>query len=345
MKHAVRSLLLPGVLLCVPACSSEEDPDMEQMTVEAGALRDAAVLDTGTGALSDAGTVPPSSGDASVVARDAASDAAPAVMDSGPRDAGVGSDASSVDAGGRDAGSDAAPSDAGSTLPRFSFFVTSLNAMRTLSKNPNGFGGDLRFGETGEGAGLRGADKICAAAAEIGMPGASAKQWRAFLSTRTVNARTRIGEGPWYDRMGRLVAQNLTALLKERPEGAHQMIINDLPNELGMPNRAGSAENGNDDNHDTITGTNTMGNWDGNETCSDWTSITAAVTGTGGGMGGNGPRVGHSWPANSGRNWMQAHRAPGCAPSVSLVQTGAGSGTGIGNGGGYGGFYCFALTP
>ena len=235
--------------------------------------------------------------------------------------------------------------DDGTVKEPFSFFVTSLRAMQRLSGNEDGFGGDLRFGETGEGAGLRGADKICAAAAELGMPGASAKQWRAFLSTRTVNARTRIGEGPWYDRMGRLVAQNLTALLKERPEGAHQMIINDLPNELGMPNRAGSAENGNDDNHDTVTGTNTTGDWDGNETCSDWTSITAAATGTGGGMGGNGPRVGHSWPANSGRNWMQAHRAPGCAPSVSLVQTGAGSGTGIGNGGGYGGFYCFALTP
>jgi hypothetical protein len=50
-------------------------------------------------------------------------------------------------------------------------------------------------------------------------------------------------------------------------------------------------------------------------------------------------------PPNSGRNWMTAHRAPGCSPSVSLVQNGGGSGTGIGNGGGYGGIYCFALTP
>jgi hypothetical protein len=345
MKRAVCSLLLPSVLLCLPACSNEEDPDVAQASVEAGAARDGSVVDAG--ALADTGTAPFPGGDSGIT-----QDAAPSVMDaspSAPRDASVGSDASSVDAGSRDAGNDAAvSSDAGSTQARFSFFVTSLNAMRTLSKNPNGFGGDLRFGETGEGAGLRGADKICAAAAELGMPGAGAKQWRAFLSTRTVNARTRIGEGPWYDRMGRLVAQNLTALLKERPEGANQMIINDLPNELGMPNRAGSAENGNDDNHDTVTGSNTMGDWDGNETCSDWTSTTAAATGTGGGMGGmggNGPRVGHSWPANSGRNWMQAHRAPGCAPSVSLVQTGAGSGTGIGNGGGYGGFYCFALTP
>jgi hypothetical protein len=66
----------------------------------------------------------------------------------------------------------------------------------------------------------------------------------------------------------------------------------------------------------------------------------------GGGFMLNGPRVGYSWPVQqSGTNWMYAHSAPGCSPSVALVQTGPGSGTGIGNGGGYGGFYCFALMP
>src|SRR5690349_17433712 len=57
---------------------------------------------------------------------------------------------------------------AGGAAPfeKFSFFVTSLKAMQDLSKNPLGFGGDLRFGETGLGAGLRGADKICATVAE-----------------------------------------------------------------------------------------------------------------------------------------------------------------------------------
>ena len=49
--------------------------------------------------------------------------------------------------------------------------------------------------------------------------------------------------------------------------------------------------------------------------------------------------------AASGMSWIQAHTAPGCEPSVSLVQNGPGSGNGIGNGGGYGGFYCFALKP
>src|SRR5688500_15900743 len=95
----------------------------------------------------------------------------------------------------------------------FSFFVTSLRAMQELSGNEDGFGGDLRFGETGEGAGLRGADKICAATAERSMPG-NGKTWRAFLSTtggeggEQVDAIDRVGDGPWYDRIGRLVARN-----------------------------------------------------------------------------------------------------------------------------------------
>ena len=69
-----------------------------------------------------------------------------------------------------------------SELPHFSFFVTSLESFQELSGNEFGFGGDLRFGETGPGAGLRGADKICATIAEMSMPGSSVKEWRAFPS-------------------------------------------------------------------------------------------------------------------------------------------------------------------
>jgi hypothetical protein len=151
--------------------------------------------------------------------------------------------------------------------------------------------------------------------------------------------------------MGRLIAQNLTDLLQDRPAGIEPVIRDDLPNELGVPNQAGSAEGGNDDNHDTVTATNASGDYDGSNTCADWTSTTAMSSGTGAGgvLGGlfgmNGPTVGHSWPAFSGTNWIAAHAAPGCEPSVGLVETGPGFGTGIGNGGGYGGIYCFALTP
>jgi hypothetical protein len=211
------------------------------------------------------------------------------------------------------------------TTEKFSFFVTSLAAVRRESGNMNGFGGKL--------GGLAGADEICRKIAEQSLPTSGAKGWRAFLSTSTVNAIDRVGTGPWYDRVGRLVANNVAGLLSTRPQG-DSAIIDDLPNETGVPNRAGTG-GGDDDNHDTITGSNTQGKWDGGSTCEDWTSAT----------GGDGPRVGHSWPAQSGMSWIQAHTAPGCEPSVNLAQTGAGSGNGIGNGGGYGGFYCFALKP
>jgi hypothetical protein len=139
---------------------------------------------------------------------------------------------------------------------------------------------------------------------------------------------------------------NLEALLGTRPN-ANTAIVDNLPNETGAPNRASSDV----DNHDTITGSDAQGRYNNAATCDDWTSVMTAApaTGSGGGRPGlsghNGPMCGHSWPAQSGQSWIAAHPAPGCAPSVSLVQMGAGSGDGIGNGGGYGGFYCFALQP
>jgi hypothetical protein len=223
------------------------------------------------------------------------------------------------------AGSSAsAGSGGGASTARFSFFVTSLESIRRESKNQNGYGGDL--------GGLAGADAICTRIAEAALPGSGTKGWKAFLSTTTVNAIERIGTGPWYDRNAQLVASDTAGLLLERPKGMTS--VDDLPNELGVPNRAGTGT-GMDDNHDTVTASNAQGKWDGGSTCSDWTSAT----------GSDGPRVGHSWPAQSGKSWIQAHAAPGCEPSVALVQTGGGSGNGIGNGGGYGGFYCFALKP
>jgi len=272
--------------------------------------------------------------------------------------AGAGGTATSGGAGGSttgSAGTAAAGGGAGGpavAVPteKFSFFVTSLEAMRELSGSEDGFGGDLRYGET---TGLAGADKICSEIAESSMPGASGKMWRAFLSAKAggmgggaVHAKDRIGKGPWYDRTGRLIAMDLTSLLGVRPGGADDAIADNLPNERGEPNRASEDI----DNHDTITGSNEMGEYNGGETCSDWTTtMTPASSGTmqggGRGGGGRGPMCGHSWPAQSGQSWIRAHNAPGCAASVSLVQMGGGSGDGIGNSGGYGGIYCFALTP
>jgi hypothetical protein len=252
-------------------------------------------------------------------------------------------------ANGGSGGASAAAGSSGAPVPtaKFSFFVTSIESIRELSGSQNGFGGDLRYGES---TGLAGADKICTELAERSLPGAGAKGWRAFLSAAAggadggaVNARDRIGAGPWYDRVGRLVANDLTSLFGTRP-AADSQIVNDLPNERGEPNRGTSGV----DNHDTVTGSDAQGRYAGGVTCSDWTSTeSTAVTSSGGGRttGHNGPMCGHSWPAQSGQSWVAAHAAPSCAPGVNLVDSGGAGGTGIGGGGGYGGFYCFALNP
>jgi hypothetical protein len=178
----------------------------------------------------------------------------------------------------------------------FSFFVTSLVAMQRLSGSQSGFGGDLRFGQAD---GLAGADEICRQIAEGSLPGAGDKTWRAFLSATKdasgspVNAIDRVGSGPWYDRLGRLIALNPTDLAQTRPSGADPAILNDLPNEDGVPNHApdGMAQV---DNHDILTGssaTGTLYKSDWSVTCHDWTSA----------VGSDGkPRVGHSWPRSGG---------------------------------------------
>jgi hypothetical protein len=229
-------------------------------------------------------------------------------------------------------------------LPRFSFFVTSLEAMLELSGSPDGFGGDLRFGEA---SGLTGADKICTTVAEREMPGAGAKGWRAFLSAHddgagnAVHAIDRISDGPWYDRFGRLVASDKDGLLSSRPDG-DVTIKNDLPNERGesQRNQPGANSQGTADNHDVLTGSTAAGRLDtanGISTCDDWTSTSAAGR----------PRLGHSWPSNMSPGWIQAHSASGCPAVINLLQNGPGDRdcVGVGCGGGYGAIYCFADVP
>jgi hypothetical protein len=233
-----------------------------------------------------------------------------------------------------DAGQVTPPDAPSGDLQKFSFFYTSLDAMRRLSGSANGFGGDLRFGTSD---GLTGADKICQTiAGDVGFGG---KTWRAFLSAvagpggQPVNAIDRVGNGPWYDRSGRLVSQDRAGLVSgDRPAGDAQVVA-DLPDETGQGTRRLG------DTHDVITGSNRQGQvrspGNPSSTCQDWTSTTA--TGQ--------IQVGHSWPAGSGRNWIEAHSERSCAPGVNLVQNGPGTQNSIGSGGGWGGFYCFALTP
>jgi hypothetical protein len=221
-----------------------------------------------------------------------------------------------------------------STCANFSFFATSLEAIRRESANTDGYGGDL--------GGLAGADAICTRIATASLACAGQKTWRAFLSTSTVSAISRVGTGPWYDRMGRLVSSTAAGLVNTRPLGADATIINDLPNEFGVPNH--SPDGTIVDNHDFLTGSNSQGLLYGaTATCSDWTSTTA--TGA--------PRVGHSWPRSGAEGWINAMSAPGCARGINTSSQGNGSCAnsagvtvaGVGCAGGYGGFYCLATTP
>jgi hypothetical protein len=228
-------------------------------------------------------------------------------------------------------------------LDKFSFFVTSMKAMRQLSGSQDGFGGDLRYG-TGDG--LMGADKICTEIAESSMPGSGAKQWRAFLSTvkGPVHAKDRIGQGPWYDRTGRVVAMTLQDLLQNRPNGADAMIKEDLPNETGTPNHRPDPNAPADDNHHTLTGSDDKGMLYGNtSTCMDWTTSSRENQTTGR------PRIGFCWSIQNRTNWISGQDEGGCGAGVTGVGTVNGGSTPsnpiVGSGGGYGAIYCFALTP
>ena len=235
----------------------------------------------------------------------------------------------------------------GTNLPKFSFFVTSLVAMRALSKSQNGFGGDLTYGQAD---GLSGADKICGDVAEMSMPGSSAKQWRAFLSVTKgpagtpINAADRIGKGPWYDRLGRVVAMTVTDLVQNRPSAADPAIKEDLPNESGLPNHTPDPTQPEADNHHVLTGSGADGKLytvNAKSTCLDWTTTSMDNTMTGR------PRIGFSWSISNRTNWISGQDEGGCGAGVAVAENGASDPKMpfVGSGGGYGGIYCFALTP
>lgn len=239
-----------------------------------------------------------------------------------------------------------------STLPEwcqgqpeaFSFFVTSMDALWALSgSHPDDMGGG--FG--GNFGGLEGADAICQTIGEA--TGHGHKTWKAFLSATDdgdgdpVHAIERIGDGPWHDAYGRLIAEDLAGLMGSRPAG-HEQAVNDLPDECGVPlTRLGDA-------HDVVTGSNREGRLfdpDPESTCHDWTSDDPNV-GAGGATGIQAAmrsklRCGHSFPragGRGGRNWVSDHGLVGCGKGAVLIQSF--DGQCIGCLGGYGGLYCFA---
>jgi hypothetical protein len=224
-------------------------------------------------------------------------------------------------------------------MPWFSFFTTSQTGLLALAPDPvNGFGGDL--------GGLAGADQICDTLAKQGNP-TDTKTWRAFLSATVgldgnpVNAIDRIGSGPWYDFNERLFAEDIQGLLPgedERPAGADPQLAEMFTDEYGNPVSPDPSEV---DNHDTLTGSNQMGELDGGleSTCQDWTSTDTNIN--------EPPAIGHAWPRSnsSGRHWISEHNAGGCARGVDTTPQPSNGTDTVGAGGGYGAIYCFALGP
>jgi len=271
--------------------------------------------------------------------------------DDGGSDGG-GSDGGGSDGGGSDGGSsDGGDSDGGSGSDdgssgdgtsecdsgNWSFFVVSLEYIDSVDGAGNeGLGGNL--------GGLDGADAMCQEAADS--VGGCDKTWVAFLSTSEEDAIDRIGEGPWYDVNGYLLAEDKAGLVQTRPDGDDQtevwsdgwnpwVFTDCLTTELGNCNHSYG------DSHDTLTGSNQQGRLYGNDpkyTCDDWTSTT--TTSGCPGQSQCGPAIGHTWPAQSGQGWIYSHQAGGCQANINLSDSFE---DGVGGHGGYGAWYCFAL--
>jgi len=188
-----------------------------------------------------------------------------------------------------------------------SFFVSSV---------PVGKGGDL--------GGLAGADAHCQSLAQAA--GAGGKTWRAYLSTNTpagggavVNARDRIGNGPWQNAKGVVVAKDVNDL-HANPNINKATLID----EKGQPIKVrGDTPN----MHDILTGSTMEGRAfpaNMNLTCNNWTSSNF-----GSAMLGHGDREGLAdtvWQ----HSWNSAHMSRDCT-QPGFVATG---GNGL--------LYCFA---
>ena len=167
---------------------------------------------------------------------------------------------------------------------------------------------------SGDVGGLAGADQRCQQLAKA--TGAGNRTWRAYLSTTGaggVNARDRIGMGPWYNVKGVLVAQNLAELHTDKANINNDTALDEQGRQInaqGAPNR-----------HDILTGSTAAG-MATETTCNNWTS-----SGEGSAMLGHHDRLTFGKP---GSPWNAAHPSKGCS-AANLVATG---GAGL--------FYCFA---
>ena len=209
--------------------------------------------------------------------------------------------------------------------------ITALAALALVTAAPaTAQSGNMSFFITsaggGDGAalgGLAGADQHCE---DLAYPaGIGDLTWHAYLSALAsdgqpaVNARDRIGSGPWYNYAGDMIAADVTALHSDAANLTKESILTER----------GAMSNGRGDDpnmHDILTGSNMDGTvfmGDGNTNCDNWTSNGEGST-----------RVGHHDRTGGGQNpnsWNFAHNTRGCSQEA-LIGTG-----------GNGFFYCFAI--
>ncbi|MFM8533511.1 MAG: lectin [Acidimicrobiia bacterium] len=178
------------------------------------------------------------------------------------------------------------------TPDKMSFFVTS---------RPTGDGGNI--------GGLAAADAHCTALAEAA--GSKGRTWRAYLSTGAeggqpvINARERIGKGPWFNSRGELIAGNLDDLHAETRLGRTTVLMEHAECKP-FP-------------HDILTGSNPDGTLaEGDMTCRNWTSTTGYA------MLGHSDRAGNRGRGNS---WNSAHQSEGCT-RAAFGETGGGGRSG-----------------
>lgn len=169
--------------------------------------------------------------------------------------------------------------------------------------------------------GLAGADKHCQTLAAA--VGAGNRTWRAYLSAAAaagqpaVNAKDRIGKGPWMNVKGVVVAKSVADLHSD---------MNNLNKDTALTEKGGTINGVGDkpNQHDILTGSQADGTLQmGDPPCGNWTSAET----TGNAMLGHVDRKGGGAAASS---WNAAHPSRGCSQE-NLVATG---------GNGY--FYCFA---
>ena len=192
-----------------------------------------------------------------------------------------------------------------SPAPNMSFFVTSSNAK----------GGNL--------GGLTGADAMCQSMARAA--GAGNKTWHAYLSTSTVDAKTRIGNGPWYNFKGERIATNVADLHSANNKiSADTGLTEKGAKPVYLSGNPPAAPAGQQLQHDMMTGSKEDGTKDA-DTCKDWTVGDASAKA----MLGHADRLGRTAGVNS---WNAVHASQGCGME-QLQPTGS---TGL--------FYCFATN-